>query len=73
LRLKPGTQTGSRHRVRNKGIERTRKGKSITGDLIVTVDVHVPSSLSDAERAAVEQLAAVTSAHPRNTPSRSDV
>ena len=28
-----------------------------TGDLIVTVDVVVPTSLTDAERAAIEQLA----------------
>ncbi len=54
LRLKPGTQSGSRHRVRGKGIA-TKKG---TGDLIVTVDVAVPTRLSDAQRAAIEQLAA---------------
>ncbi len=61
LRLKPGTQSGSRHRVRGKGIP-SDKGP---GDLIVTVDVVVPTSLSDAERAAVEQLAAATTASPR--------
>jgi len=54
LRLKPGTQPGSRHRVRGKGIH-TKKG---TGDLIVTIDVRVPTSLTDAQRAAIEQLAA---------------
>jgi molecular chaperone DnaJ len=52
LRLKPGTQAGSRHRVKDKGID-TGKSK---GDLIVTIDVHVPTSLSDDERAAVEAL-----------------
>ena len=56
LRIKAGTQPGSRHRVRGKGIE-TKKG---TGDLIVTVDVVVPTSLSEAERAAIEQLAAAS-------------
>ena len=56
LRIKPGTQPGSRHRVRGKGIA-TQKG---TGDLIVTVDVVVPTSLSEAERAAIEQLAAAS-------------
>lgn len=61
LRLKPGTQTGTRHRVRGRGIV-TPKG---TGDLIVTVDVVVPTSLSDAERAALEQLAAATTVSPR--------
>jgi molecular chaperone DnaJ len=53
LRLRPGTQPGSRHRVKNRGIA-TGKG---TGDLIVTVDVVVPTSLTDAEREAIEQLA----------------
>lgn len=61
LRLRPGTQSGSRHRVRGKGIT-TAKG---SGDLIVTVDVVVPSSLTDAERAAIEQLASAASGSPR--------
>jgi molecular chaperone DnaJ len=52
LRLKPGTQSGSRHRVKGKGIS-TNKA---TGDLIVTVDVAVPTQLSDEERTAVEDL-----------------
>ncbi len=61
LRLKPGTQNGSRHRVKGKGLD---NGKH-HGDLIVTVDVVVPSTLTDAERAAVEQLAEATTASPR--------
>jgi molecular chaperone DnaJ len=56
LRIKPGTQPGSRYRVRGRGIQ-TKRG---TGDLIVTIDVVVPTTLSDAERAAVEQLAAAS-------------
>jgi molecular chaperone DnaJ len=56
LRLRPGTQPGSRHRVKGRGIA-TPKG---TGDLIVTVDVVVPTSLTEAERAAIEQLAEAT-------------
>jgi molecular chaperone DnaJ len=56
LRIKAGTQPGSRHRVRGKGIETKRA----TGDLIVTIDVMVPTSLSDAERSALEQLAAAS-------------
>jgi molecular chaperone DnaJ len=56
LRIKPGTQPGSRHRVKGKGIATTKT----TGDLIVTVDVVVPTRLSDAEREALEQLAAAT-------------
>ena len=43
LRIKPGTQPGSRHRVKGKGIV----GKKATGDLIVTIDVMVPTALSE--------------------------
>jgi molecular chaperone DnaJ len=63
LRLKPGTQTGSRHRVRNKGIV----AKNATGDLIVTVNVHIPTDLTDEQRAAIEQLAAATTVNPRSS------
>lgn len=52
LRLKAGTQSGSRHRVKDKGINTDKK----KGDLIVTVDVHVPTSLNDAETKAVTAL-----------------
>jgi molecular chaperone DnaJ len=58
LRLKPGTASGSRHRVRGKGLSITRKSGTATGDLIVTVEVQVPRDLTDDQRAAVEQLAA---------------
>ena len=63
LRLKPGTQSGSRHRVKAKGIET----KQATGDLIVTVDVVVPTELSEEQRAAVEQFAQATTVNPRNS------
>ncbi len=63
LRLKPGTQTASRHRVRGKGIETSKH----TGDLIVTVNVHVPTDLTDAQREAIEQLAAATTVNPRSS------
>jgi len=63
VRLKPGTQTGSRHRVRGKGIETPKH----TGDLIVTVNVHVPTDLTDAQREAIEQLAAATTVNPRSS------
>ena len=56
LRLKPSTQSGSRHRVKGKGIQTTKD----LGDLIVTVDVVIPKSLSEEERDAIEQLARVT-------------
>ena len=56
LRLKPGTPSGSRHRVRGKGIETTKT----TGDLIVTVEVVVPTTLGPEERAAIEEFARTT-------------
>ena len=61
LRLKPGTQSGSRHRVKGKGITTSKS----TGDLIVTVDVRVPHHLNEEQRAAVEALAAATTTSPR--------
>lgn len=59
LRLKPGTQSGSRHRVKGKGVVTAKT----VGDLIVTVDVVVPSHLTDEQRAAIQALAAATP-HP---------
>jgi molecular chaperone DnaJ len=68
LRLKPGTQSGSRHRVKGKGISTVSKRHGErTGDLIVTVEVQVPSHLTDEQRAAIEQLAAATTVNPRKS------
>ena len=61
LRVKPGTQSGTRHRVKGKGIETPKR----TGDLIVTVEVQVPTSLTDDQRQAIEAMAAATSVSPR--------
>ena len=44
----------------------TSKG---TGDLIVTVDVVVPTSLTDAERAAIERLAEAATVSAKETAS----
>ena len=63
LRLKPGTQTGTRHRVKGKGVVTPKH----TGDLIVTVNVHIPTDLTDAQREAIEQLAAATTVNPRSS------
>jgi len=56
VRIAPGTQPGTTMRVRGRGVQTTKK----TGDLLVTVQVEVPKHLSDAQRAAVEQLAAAS-------------
>lgn len=57
MRIEPGTQSGSRHRVRGRGVHRATKQGAREGDLIVTVDVVVPTELSDAERSAIQALA----------------
>jgi molecular chaperone DnaJ len=66
LRLRPGTKSGSRHRVKGKGIEtQSRRHGHHVGDLIVTVDVDVPTHLNDQQRAAIEQFARATTVNPR--------
>ena len=55
LRLKAGTQSGSRHRVKGHGVG--AEGKR--GDLIVTVEVSVPVDMDKDEKKAVEELAKV--------------
>jgi molecular chaperone DnaJ len=67
MHIKAGTQSGSRHRVKGKGIETSSKSKGSTvGDLIVTVNVVVPTKLSDDERDAIERLQAATTVDPRH-------
>jgi molecular chaperone DnaJ len=61
LRLKPGTQSGSRHRVKGKGVSTS----SSAGDLIVTVNVVVPQTLSDEERETITRLADAQASSPR--------
>jgi molecular chaperone DnaJ len=61
VKLRPGTQSGTRHRVRGKGIPTTKS----TGDLIVSLDVQVPTELTDEQRAAIEAFAAATTVSPR--------
>ncbi len=61
LRVPPGTRSGRTFRVKGRGVP-TPKG---TGDLLVTVEVTVPTKLSDAERKAIEALAAATRESPR--------
>jgi molecular chaperone DnaJ len=54
LRIPPGTRSGRTLRVKGKGVP----GRKQTGDLLVTVEVAVPQTLTDDERKAVEALAA---------------
>lgn len=54
VRVPPGTPSGRVLRVRGKGVP-SRNGR--VGDLLVTVDVAVPKSLSEEARATLEKLA----------------
>ncbi|GHJ50903.1 chaperone protein DnaJ [Nonomuraea sp. TT08I-71] len=57
LRVPPGTPSGRVLRARGKGVVR-KDGR--TGDLLVTLDVVVPATLSDEARAALETFAEQT-------------
>ena len=54
VRIPAGTPSGRTFRLKGRGVAARRKA----GDLLVTVEVAVPPSLNDHERAAVEALAA---------------
>lgn len=56
IRIPPGTATGKTFRLR---------GKAGKGDLLATVVVSVPSSLTDEQRQAIEALAAASPESPR--------
>ena len=62
LRLKPGTQSGSRHRVKGKGVSVA----GTDGDLIVTVEVVVPKDLTSKQQKLIEQLAEASDESPRS-------
>ncbi len=63
LRLAPGTRSGRTLRVKGHGVP-SANGRS--GDLLVTVEVAVPATLSAAERHAIEELAAASTGSPRS-------
>ena len=61
LKLPAGTPSGKVFRVKGRGVV----SKKATGDLLVTVQVSVPTDLTDEQRDAVEALAATLPAAPR--------
>ncbi|MGH9282558.1 MAG: molecular chaperone DnaJ [Acidimicrobiales bacterium] len=61
LRIPPGTRSGRTFRVKGRG----SKTAGSPGDLLVTIEVVVPENLSDAQRQAVEALAAASTDSPR--------
>jgi molecular chaperone DnaJ len=66
LKVPAGTQSGRVLRVRGRGVPAAsgRNGGK-PGDLLVKIEVLVPTELTEEQRAAVESLAAVTEAAPR--------
>jgi molecular chaperone DnaJ len=62
LKVPSGTRSGRTFRVRGRGIA---NGKGSAGDLLVTVEVAVPTHLSPAEREAIQALAAAAGESPR--------
>jgi molecular chaperone DnaJ len=62
LRLQPGTQTGTLHRLRGKGLPRI--GESGHGDLHVRVHVWTPTKLTAEQRRVLEELSQIESAPP---------
>jgi molecular chaperone DnaJ len=62
LRLQAGTQTGTVHRLKGKGLPRI--GEAGHGDLHVRVHVWTPNKLTAEQRRLLEQLAQIESAPP---------
>lgn len=63
LRIPPGTQSGQKLRLRGHGLP--KRGRKAAGDLIVTIDIRVPTALSNKEKELFNQLAQVSSFDPR--------
>jgi molecular chaperone DnaJ len=61
LKIPAGTPSGRTLRVRGRGVPAAKK----TGDLLVTVEVAVPTNLTAEQKNAIEALAAATSESPR--------
>lgn len=61
LKIPPGTKWGKTFRVRGRGLHHN----SQTGDLLVTVEIVVPTGLNDDQRKALEALANATKSSPR--------
>lgn len=56
LRIPPGTQTGTKFRIRGQGIEKADR----SGDQYVEVKIEVPDRLSEEEQRAMEEFAEAT-------------
>lgn len=61
IRIPPGTPAGRTFRIKNRGVS-TASGR---GDLLVALELAVPTELSDDQRTALEALRDATSESPR--------
>ena len=59
VKVPAGTGSGKVLRVKGRGVKTAKE----TGDLLVELEIAVPSSLSDDARAAVEAYAAASAGH----------
>lgn len=64
IKVPPGSRSGRTLRVKGRGVP--ADGSTPAGDLLVTVEVVVPSKLTSAERKAVETLASAATGSPRD-------
>jgi molecular chaperone DnaJ len=62
LRIPPGTPSGKTFRVKGRGV----KSGASRGDLLVTVEVAVPTELTESQREALEAFATATPDSPRD-------
>ncbi len=62
IKVKPGTKHGTLQRLRGEGAPRLSGGK---GDIHYRLAIDVPEELTDEQRAAVDDLAAVLDGNPR--------
>jgi DnaJ-class molecular chaperone len=53
LKIPPGTQHGTKLRLRGQGVETNAK----TGDLYVTIEIHIPEDLDDSQREIIRTAA----------------
>jgi curved DNA-binding protein len=62
LTVPPGTRSGTKLRLRRRGLANGRGGH---GDLYATVHIHVPTTLTDRERDLFKELAGASRFNPR--------
>ncbi|HEY3942817.1 MAG TPA: molecular chaperone DnaJ [Acidimicrobiales bacterium] len=65
LRVPPGTASGTTLRVRGRGVPSGGRNGTRPGDLLVRVEVVVPTDLTEEQRSLVQSLADLAGADPR--------